>query len=790
MFRNYLKTAWRNIVRGKGYTVLNISGLATGIGVALIIGLWVYYEYSYDKFLPDYGQLYQVARNFNSNGDTLTFQSTSLKLADALRTIPEFQNVAESDEMGPHGLMVGTKKFYYGGGQSEGHFLEMFQFPLLKGNAGSVLRDPYSIVLTQSTARALFGEDDPMGKTVRFDNKNDLKVTGILKDLPANSTFQFKFLVPFSFYEQRNPGVRSQRTTGGFDQNAYQIFVRLKPGVSYAQVAPKIKDLERTETTSTNAMNSSVILQPLSEWHLYSDYKNGKVAGGFIDYVRMFAIIGILVLMIACINFINLTTARSEKRAREVGVRKAIGSQRKDLVIQFLMESFLLTCMAFIFSLLLVQIALPFFNALTGDSVAIPYANPFFWMCILGALFMTAFAAGSRPAFYLSSFNPVKVLKGAMHQGKTASLPRKILVVVQFTCSVALIISTIIVYQQLQYARNRPNGYNMDRLMMTDMNDDLARNFTALKNELIQKGIVDYVTAASSPATNIYWHSDVPQWPGKNAGETIEMGTIIVSADYFKTLGMSIGEGRDYTGSADTTNVIFNEAAIERMRIKQPINQLITWSGQVFRIVGVAKNALMTSPFSPAEPTMFLYSTDPQSIVMYRLSPRITTADAIARLTEVFNKYDPAYPYIYEFADKSYAGKFNMEVLIGKLAGIFAALAIFISCLGLFGLAAYVAEQRTKEIGIRKVLGASIPQVWVMLSKDFIALVFISCVIASPIAFYFLQNWLLKYDYRITISPTVFVLAGAGALVITMITISFQAIKAALANPVKSLKSE
>ena len=790
MIRNYFKTAWRNLINNKAYSAINIFGLAAGMSVALLIGLWVYNERGYDKFLPDYERLYQVQRNYDSNGDTLTFPTTSLRLADALRNeIPEIEYVAESDWMGSHGLMVGDKKFYMRGGQTGGDFLKMFRYPLLKGSSEKVLSNPYSIVLTQSTAKALFGNEDPIDKTVRFDNKNDLKVTGILKDLPSNSSLQFNFLVPFSYLEQTNPGIKANRN-GSFGNNSYQQFVKLKPGVSFAQVSAKIRNIEHIEKDNTNAMNSFVILQPLQNWHLYSKFINGKETGGFLEYVRMFTLIGALVLLIACINFINLTTARSEKRAREVGVRKAIGSRRKDLILQFLAESFLLTFIAFLFSVAFVQLALPFFNSLTGGKLVVPYSSALFWLIMFGCVVVTALLAGSRPAFYLSSFQAIKVLKGAMHVGRAAALPRKILVVLQFSCSIALIISTIIIYQQIQHAKNRPSGYDLNRLVMTEMNSDLANNYTALKNELVQKGIAANVTQASSPATNIYWHSDIDSWPGKNAGETVEMGTIVVGEDYFKTLGMTMQQGREFNSPSDTVNVIFNEAAIKRLRIAEPLNKVITWDQTQYQIVGVVNDALMLSPFTSADPTMFFYEPGSQGNLMYRLAPRIKTQDALVQLTALFNKYNPAFPYDYQFADTDYASKFKLEVLIGKLAGIFAALAIFISCLGLFGLVAYIAEQRTKEIGIRKVLGASVSQVWLLLSKSFIVLVLISCVIASPIAFYFLQNWLMKYDYRIGIGPVVFIMAAVAAIVITIITISFQAIKAAIANPVTSLRTE
>jgi putative ABC transport system permease protein len=791
MISNYFIVAWRNLKKNKIYSAINILGLAAGMAVALIIALWVYHEYSYDRFLPDYERAYQVRRNFNSNGEILNFNTTSLKLADALRRdIPEIEYVAESDWMAPHGLMVGDKKLYLDGGLSGSDFLKIFRFPFLEGNAETAMKDPYSIVLTASSAMALFGDEHAINKTVRFDNEHDLKVTGILKDLPSNSSFQFKFLVPFSYYEQTQDWVKEARGSD-FTWNSFQQFVKLKPGVSLEQVAAKIKNIEKGEN-SVNAKNSDVVLQPMERWHLYSKYENGKDSAGFIEYVRIFSIIGVLVLLIACINFINLTTARSEKRAREVGIRKAIGSQRKSLILQFLVESILVTAIAAFFSVLFVQLALPAFNTLTRAYLSIPFANANFWLILIACVLITGLLAGSRPAFYLSSFNPVKVLKGTMQTTKSATFSRKALVVLQFSCSVALIISTVVVYRQIQFAKDRPSGLEVDRLMMTDMNSDLQKNFSALRNDLLQSRIVQDVTTSSSPATGIYWHTDLDNFPGKIAGETVEMGAIVVADNYFNTLGMEMASGRDFSASAanDSLNVIFNEAAIKRLRIKNPLNQTITFHGKQLTIIGVVKDALMDSPFSRADPTMFLHQEGVNGNMIYRLAPGVPLKDALAKLTGVFNKHNPAFPYTYRFVDEEYNRKFNQEVLVGKLSGLFSLLAIFISCLGLFGLAAYVAEQRTKEIGVRKVLGASVAQVWVLLSKDFIMLVLISCVIASPIALYFLQNWLQKYDYRISIGPGVFIIAAITALVITLLTISFQAIRSALANPVKSLRSE
>jgi putative ABC transport system permease protein len=794
MIKNYLKIAWRNIVRNKVYSAINILGLAAGMAVALLIGLWVINEFSYDKFLPNYRQLYQVELNFTSQHDGEHTQTAmAIPLADVLRKeVPGIKRVAETDWVGgqSHDLLVGDKKLYLNGGATAPDFLKIFQYPFVEGNANSALTETYSIVLTQSTAKALFGNADPMGKYVRIDNQQNLKVTGVLKDIPKAATLQFSFLTPFSFKEQTESWMKTARTT--WTNNSFNCYVELEPGVTQEQIAPRIRNLIYEHSVQMRPAKPLVVLHAVKYWHLYDDFKKGKEAGGYIDYVRMFSIIGILVLIIACINFMNLSTARSEKRAREVGVRKAIGSQRKDLIYQFLIESVLITFIAFIVSLVLTQLVLPAFNTLTGDSISMPYNTPLFWLAMIAYVLITGVLAGSRPAFYLSSFNPVKVLKGAIQVGKAAALPRKVLVVVQFTCSIALIISTVIVYQQLQYAKNRPTGYSADRLVWTDMSGDLNKNYDALKSDMLASGAVESVAIASSPTTNIYSHTSLDRWPGKNAGdESVNIGTIWVTDNYFKTVGISFKEGRDFTTNyaADTSNVIVNEATIKRIGLKDPINQMITWNNQTVRIVGVVKDAVMESPFAPVQPALFARAKDDNEVI-YRLSANMNTHTAIQKISRIFNTYNPAYPYSYQFADEDYNRKFSLETLVGKLAGVFAGLAIFISCLGLFGLAAYVAEQRTKEIGVRKVLGASVGQVWLLLSRDFILLVMISCIIASPIALYFLHGWLQKYNYRITIGPGVFILSAVVAFVITLLTISFQAIKAALTNPVKSLRSE
>ena len=796
MFRNYLKIAWRNTLHNKVYSMLNIVGLAAGMAVTLLIGLWVINQYSYDRFLPGYKQLYQVEMNLTSqHNGTSTQTSIALPLTDVLKKeIPGIRYVAEADNIGHmnHGLLVGDKKLYMEGGAAGPEFFKIFQYPFIKGNANSALKDLYSIVLTESTAKALFGEADPMGKNVRFDNSQNMTVTGVIRNIPANASLKFNYLVPFAYSEATQGWIKDGRTRWTY--NSFSAYVALEPGITYGQIAPKIRDIVNKRSPEMRSLKPEVIMHPLADWHLYNDFKNGKAVGGFVEYVRLFSIIGMLVLAIACINFMNLSTARSEKRAREVGVRKAIGSARIDLVYQFLLESVLVTFISFLLGLLLVQLALPAFNTLTGSDVHIPFGNIGFWGIMIVFVLFTGLIAGSRPAFYLSSFNPVKVLKGSIQMGRWASMPRKVLVVVQFTCSIALIISTVIVYQQIQYVKNRPTGYSADRLMMTDMNGDLFQQYEALKNDLLSSGLVESVASSTSPATQVYSHFSLQKWPGKNAGdEDVNIGAIWVSEDYFKTLGMTFAGGHNFTGDwkSDTLNVIVNEAMVRRIGLKDPVNQLITinFNGKSLRIIGVVKDALMDSPYSPVEPAVFGHNPF-GAVVTYRLAKNASTHTAIDKIGKIFGKYSPAYPYQYKFVNDEYEHKFNLEVLVGKLAGVFAGLAIFISCLGLFGLAAYVAEQRTKEIGIRKVLGASIAQVWLLLSRDFIVLVVISCVIASPVAFYYLHNWLQKYTYRVSIGVGVFIASGIAAIIITLITISFQAIKAALANPVRSLRSE
>jgi putative ABC transport system permease protein len=792
MFRNYFKTAWRNLIRNKAYSALNILGLAVGMGIALLIGLWVQYQYSYDRSYAGYQRVYMAHSRFVRNGEKMQIDATALPLSQALRKeIPEVEYAVHTD-FGSHGLVNGENKVYLKGAFGEADFFKVFPCTPVKGDLATSLKNAKSIVINESTAKALFRDTDPIGKMVRIDNQHDLAVTAVIKDVPDNSTNQFSYVVPFDYLVQTNDWVRKATTT--WDNNSYGTYVRLRPNTSYAQIEPKLRTIYFKYISDAREYQSELFFQPMKDWHLYSDFKNVDSPTGFIEYVRLFTLIGALVLLIACVNFTNLSTARSEKRAREVGVRKAVGSRRKDLIAQFLVESLVITFFAASLSLLLVQLALPSFNLLTKSAIVMPWGNAGFWAIMIGYVLLTGLLAGSRPAFYLSSFQPVKVLKGSINAGRSATLPRKILVVLQFSCSIALIISSFLIYQQIQYAKDRPTGYNADRLVTTDASSDLNHNFPALKEDVLRSGLVESITRAAGEVTHLNMYFLINDFPGRLPDEAMALPGVVVGDDqYFKTMGMQLLAGKNFTGNyaTDSSYVILNEAAVKRMRLKDPINQVLTFNiVSHIKVIGVVKDALMENPFDAVPPTFFIFNPDWASKVTYRLSRKTDVPTAIAGLGTIFNKYNPAYPYLYHFVDESYADKFVLEVLIGRLSALFAGLAIFISCLGLFGLAAYTAEQRTREIGIRKVLGASVSQLWLLLSKDFILLVLISAVVASPAAWYFLQGWLQKYTYRITIGPGVFLVAAAMALLITVITISFQAIKGALANPTRSLRSE
>ncbi|RRA99979.1 ABC transporter permease [Larkinella rosea] len=791
MVRNYFKTAWRNLLNNKGYSAINIIGLSVGMAVAMLIGLWIYDELSFNQYHQNHNRIAQVLENQTLEEGIQTYGALPFPLSRELRTnYPDDFKTVVANSWAEQILAYQDQKFTRRGSFAEPEFPEMFSLKMRSGSR-SGLKDPASILLSESVAKALFGDADPLHKTIKVGNKYNVQVTGVYEDLPHNTLFQnLGFVAPIELIFSED---KDRLFVNNWRSSSFEIFAQLNPNSRFDDVSRKIRDVFRHHTESKS--KPALFLHPMSRWHLYSEFKNGVSTGGRIQFVWLFGIIGGFVLLLACINFMNLSTARSQKRAKEVGIRKAIGSQRSQIIGQFFSESFLVVALSFVLSLLLVQIALPVFNEVAGKQMAMLWSDARFWLLSIGFILFTGLVAGSYPALYLSSFQPIKVLKGTFNLGRLATIPRKVLVVVQFTVSVTLIIGTILVFRQIQFAKNRPLGYNYDGLINITMNTpELQGRYDRLRNELLATGAVANMAEASSPATNIWSSANNLDWRGKNPEQTSAFGTICVTPEFGDVVGWKIKEGRGFSRqfSTDSMTFVLNEAAVKQTGLKKPVGETIRWHDQNWKVIGVVKDMVMTSPFDPVVPTVFMMNTRERTLnfIHIKLNPAMSAGMALEKLETVFEKINPDAPFEYKFADQEFATKFAAEERIGKLASFFAGLAIFISCLGIFGLASFIAEQRTKEIGVRKVLGASVANLWGLLSKDFVLLVIISCVISSPIAWYFLNDWLQKYEYRTEISWWIFAAAGFGSLFITLLTVSFQSIKAALMNPVKSLRSE
>jgi len=792
MLKNYFKIAWRNLLKNKIYSSINVLGLACGMAVAMLIGFWMYDELTYNHYHANHRNIAQVMITQTFNNQVGTGEAMAIPLGMELRNKygSDFKYVTLTSWNFGFIVGAGEKKLSKSGMWVQPEFPIMMGLEKLNGTMKG-LTDPSSILIDHSLAVALFGGDDVVGKTVRINNKYDFKVAGVYKDIPKNSSFNdTHFLMAWDKYLTTEKWV--QRSLTEWDNHSFQVFLQMNDNVNMARTSAKI-ELITQKYVKKEEGDEHLLLHPMDKWRLYSDFENGKIKGGRIQYVWLFGIIGVFVLLLACINFMNLSTARSEKRAKEVGIRKAIGSVRKQLITQFLSESVLMACLALVFAVLIVLATLPFFNIIADKSMSIPWANGVFWLTILLFTAFTGFVSGSYPAFYLSGFNTVKVLKGTFRAGRFAAIPRKVLVVLQFTISITLIIGTIIVFRQINYAKDRPVGYSREGLISIDMNTpDIYGHYDAIRNDLINTGVVENMAESSSPTTGVYSNQIGYEWDGKQAGTNPLFGTIAVTRDFGKTISWHIRQGRDFSRdfASDTSAMILNQSAVQLTGFKDPIGKIIRKDKKAYTIVGVIDNMVMQSPYMPVQPTIFFVDYNWANIITIRIKPTAPIQEALAKIGSVFKKYNPASPFDYQFTDENYAKKFSDEERIGKLASIFAILAIFISSLGLFGLASFVAEQRTKEIGVRKVLGASVFNLWKMLSKDFVGLVVISCVIAAPIAWYFLSGWLKGYKYHTTISWWIFVVSCVGALLITLLTVSFQAIKAAVANPVKSLRSE
>ncbi|MFC4873298.1 ABC transporter permease [Negadavirga shengliensis] len=784
MWRNYLKIAWRNLKRNKGYSFINIAGLAIGMAVAMLIGLWIWDELSFNSSFDNRDRLAQVMLNQTYEGEVYTGSTIQMPLAEALLTgyASDFKAISLVSRNNNYILSVREKNLSGIGIWVQSDFPAMFTLKMLSGNYNA-LRDPSTILVSSSLSKALFGDEDPLNKSLRIDNKVDMVIGGVYEDFPYNSTFrEAKMLLP---WENEENWLNKQTD---WTNHSGQLFVQMNEGSDFQVVSEKIKSIP---TPHIDKWKEEIILHPMSKLYLYNEFENGMAVGGRIQFLWLFGTIGIAVLLLACINFMNLSTARSEKRSKEVGIRKAVGSARSQLIGQFLSEAVVVTGLSVVISLVLVRLSLPFFNVFAEKQIIISWNNPTFWLLLLAFTLFTGLISGSYPAFYLSAFKPVKILKGTFSAGRLATLPRKVLVVIQFTVSVTLIICTLIVFQQVQHAKNRMTGFTREGLITVGINTpELRKHVDVIKNDLIQKGLIENMALASqSPAH--FGNNNSIDWSGKDPGLVVFFRNVGVTPDFGKTIGWDLKRGRDFSGDlpGDSTAIIINENAAAVMGFEDPLGEVVKFRGKEYTIIGVTADMLTQSPYEPGEPTFFTID-DWTGLIVMRLNATIPIRDALAGIDTVFKKFNPESPFDFSFVDSDYARKYANEERIGNLAGLFAILAVFISCLGLFGLASFVAEQRTKEIGIRKVLGASIAGLWKMLSRDFVMLTIIACLISIPLSFIFMNNWLMQYMYRITLTWEVFAAAALGAIVLTLLTVSFQAIKAALMNPVESLRSE
>ncbi|WP_295720361.1 FtsX-like permease family protein [Mucilaginibacter sp.] len=804
MIKNYLKVAWRNLVRNKVSSLINIGGLAVGMAVAVLIGLWIWDELSFDTYHQHYDRIAQVRTRLIDprTGDPAMNSSLQFPMVTELKTNykDNFKHIVMASWDVDDILATGDKKLSRKGLFMDPDAPEMLTLKMIYGSRTG-LKDPHSIMLSQSTAKAFFGDANPVNQMMKINNKLDVKVTGVYEDLPLNTQFKdLKFLSPAELWIADNPWIK-ERALNDWQNHFLKIYVEINPNTDFEKVSRNIKDAELKNLADLKEqakLDPQVFLQPMRNWHLHS-YKRGVPDTGPLQLLWLIGVIGVFVLLLACINFMNLSTARSEKRAKEIGVRKAVGSMRKQLIGQFYSESFLVVVLSFLVSLVLVSLALPWFNDLSAKQVIIPWQNAYFWVAGIAFVLLTSIISGSYPALYLSSFNPVKVLKGTFRVGRFASIPRKVLVVAQFTVSVALIICTIIIYRQIQIAKNRPVGYTRDGLVMIQKkSSDFDGKYDLLRSELKNTGAVAEMSESFGRVTEIASGNGGFKWKGKDPNLDDQFGTLPVSFEYGKTVGWQFVKGRDFSRAftSDSSGIVINESAAKYMGLTNPVSENVSWKFQDqplkhYKILGVVKDMIMESPYEPMYPTIFMIKGHvPTSLINIKINPKISVNKALPKIEAVFKKIIPSAPFEYQFADEEYAAKFAAEEHIGRLATVFAGLAILISCLGLFGLASFVAEQRVKEIGVRKVLGASVFNLWGLLSKDFVLLVMIAYLIASPVAYYFMHQWLQHYHYRSEISWWIFAVTGAGAMAITLLTVSYQSIRAALENPVKSLRSE
>jgi len=788
MFSNYFKVAWRNLFRNRGFSVTNLLGLSIGMTCFILIFLWVQDELNYNKSQKNYDQIYQLMANRDFNNEVFTDPNMVFPLASSISSqVSQVKNAVVTGYPTPINIAYKDDILKKTGLTVSDHFFDLFTVKFIEGNAATAIKDPLSIVLTESTARALFGKSDPIDKVIKIDNQNDLKVSAVVKDMPANSTIQFDYIRPFNYSE---PYIKQSMSE--WVNSSWLVYLQVAPGANISWINKKINEIKQQHDPSDKKI-STYFSFPMSKWRLYSDFKDGKNIGGMIEYVRMFSIIALIILLIACINFMNLSTARSEKRAKEVGIRKTLGSARKQLVFQFFIESVILAFISFVISVLAVYLLLPAFNSLVNKQLVVPFSQAVFWLGALAMILFTGIVAGSYPALYLSSFNPVKVLKGTFASGKKTVLPRHVLIVGQFVASILLISATIIIYQQIKMIRNRDIGYNPNNLITIPGTLDTQKNYDIIKQSLLQTGMVNSVTRTMAPITEIWWKTPAPDWEGKPDNMNAIFTGLLAGKDFTKTIGIKMIEGKDFSGNpSDSQYVLLNKAAVAVMNVKDPVGMKLRYGRQqkTYTVLGVTDNVIQESPFKPVEPMMVMYNPDNSNMISVRLNKSVLPQKALAAIEPVFKKYNPGYAFDYSFVDKEFEKKFMNEKLISEVSLLFAALAIFICSIGLAGLAAFTIEKRIREIGIRKVLGASVQQLLLLISKEFLRLVAIAFAIAIPLSWWIMHNWLQKYQYRVSISIWMFGLVGALILLLTLAIVSINTLSAAIRNPVKSLRTE
>ncbi|MFM8914477.1 MAG: ABC transporter permease, partial [Flammeovirgaceae bacterium] len=763
MLRNYIKIALRSLLKNQTYSIINIGGLAIGLASSILIFLWVADEYSYDTFHTNYNNIYKVYNQAEWNGHIGTANSQPYPLREALLAqSSSIKQVVMTNSGEGNMLQVGENRINKYGLNATEDFFKVFTYEWLAGNPATALNDIGSIVITESTAKALFNSTDVLNQTVRIDNADEMKITGVVKDSPKQSFLEYDYILPFSYYEKTNSWIRNFAKTS-WDSNSFQMYVLLQDGASKDEVQKSVANLIRNN--NPQSPTAKLLLHPMSMWRLHSNWEEGVNTGGQIVYVRLFTAIAIFVLIIACINFMNLATARSESRAREVGIRKSIGSRRKELIFQFLGESITVTVFAFLLAIALIELALPSYNVLVNKNIFVDYGNSQLWLAAIGLVLLIGTLAGSYPSFYLSSFDAVKVLKGKVNLGKGASTPRKVLVTLQFGFSIFLIVGTVIIYQQIQFVKNRDMGYDRENLIQMWMNDEMRKNLAGIREELVSTGVVESVCKSNSPVTSIFSNNEV-KWQGKASTARVAFTIIATEYDYIRTMGVKMIEGRDFSRAFnDSLSVIVNEAAVDLMGMGVTLGQQIEINENFFTIVGIIPDMVMDSPYTPVEPMVIIFDPTWSSTLTVRIKPNGDLQNSLAKIEGVFKKLNPSYPFQYHFTDVDFEKKFSSINLISRLAGIFATLAIFITCLGLFGLAAFTAEQRTKEVGIRKVMGASVSSLVLLISKDFSRLVIFAFLISAPISWWFLNNFLERYEYRVQVAWWVLLGVGVFALI-------------------------